>query len=116
MAQPVSPGWGQVAAEVELLTANAPPDPVVMRGDRGFFGYADFTDTYGSRVRVYQSSGAGDGPEPGLSFVWLAIDGAEGMAPPGQAHSHLDRAQAGRLVRAFTIWLAQIEEAEEGSG
>lgn len=106
-------GWDDVSGLVERLTAAAPPDPTTMRGDRGFFGYADFTDGDGMRVRVYQSSALGGGPAPGLSFVWLAVDAAEASAEHGKAHAHLDRQQAGRLVRALVTWLDQVEEAEE---
>lgn len=106
--------WNEVASAVELLTADAPPDPVTMRGDRGFFGYADLTDDDGNRVQVYQSSAIGDGPEPGLSFVWLAIGASESHTDihAERAAAHLDREQAGRVARALLTWLAQVEEGE----
>jgi hypothetical protein len=104
-----SADWDDVLQAVERLTGDDPPDLVAPTNDRGFLGYADIIDSYGGQVRVYQSSSAeGD-------YVWLNVDASEWLNSPDVARvsvasSHLDRAQAARVVRGLTRWLADTDD------
>lgn len=107
-----SADWDDVMQVVERLAAG-PDDTVAPTNDRGFLGYADLTDSYGGRVRVYESSSA-EGPH-----VWLNVDASEWNTAPDVARtavasSHLDREQTARVVRGFVRWLAQTDDDGEG--
>jgi hypothetical protein len=93
---------------------------------RGFTVYAEFTDSYGSRIRVQESSSA-EGPR-----VWVFADHAEPPALPEkfarrlhgvdldelaaflEPSPHLDVEQARRLRDALDAFIT--EHGEDGDG
>lgn len=75
---------------------------ITPRGDRGFHQYGeDQHCTYGTRIRVYESSAA-SGPH-----VWLALyeSAPLDMACAG---AHLNETQARELIARLQAWLDEI--------
>lgn len=109
------------------IVAPAEPTRAETVSERGFGGYAKFTDSYGAEVKVTQSSNAsGD-------YVWIFIRGGEGnrdydaekilcceqginwQSGTGpkvytDAATHLSLEDAKRVRDALTNWITDIEE------
>lgn len=66
--------------------------------ERGFVIYDEFTDTYGGRVRVQQSSVATE------SRCWIFIETAEPVGTPG---AHLNIEQAKRVRDALDAFISE---------
>lgn len=78
-------------------------------GDRGFhtYGEAPLRCTYGTSIRVYESSSA-EGPH-----VWLLAQQDSAILKSGnagEAHAHLNEEQARELVARVQAWLDEIPE------
>lgn len=75
---------------------------------RGFSGYLELVDTYGSRVRVQQSSAAF------VARCWVFIE-APKDGPPGSLTSdgsgHLSVSQARRVRDALDAFITDAEQA-----
>jgi hypothetical protein len=65
--------------------------------ERGFDIYARITDTYGTEIRVQESSSA---EEP---RVWLFVS--------GENSAHLNREQVERLIAALNVWMERETHA-----
>jgi hypothetical protein len=75
---------------------------IVVRSDRGFHGYTEFTDTYGATVKVYESSAAMQ------DCVWVSFKG--GGVTDNDGAAHLNKEQAVELIAALQLWISDIEE------
>lgn len=79
---------------------------------RGFRIYSEFTDLYGTRIKVQESSLATK------KAVWIfrsnPNDGqpVAGSDKPSCMDPHLSVAQAKRLIRALQIWLKEVADFE----
>lgn len=75
---------------------------------RGFADYATFTDTYGAKVVVRQSSAAT------VDRVWIFVDHPS-RSDDGtwKAAAHLSTAQARVVVAALQEWLETAEDDPE---
>jgi hypothetical protein len=90
-------------ARLRIALGMAPAEPLNRSGNvRGFTTYDKFTDTYGSSVRVHQSSAAA-GPH-----CWIFCTAGH---PADQATApHLDVAQARRVRHALGAFIAEHGE------
>lgn len=68
---------------------------------RGFFQYAELTDTYGATVRVKESSSAEE------AKVWIFSEGGAVNGNKGAAHLSLE--QAKQVRDALTEWIKDQE-------
>jgi len=79
---------------------------ITKRNDRGFHQYGkDSTCTYGTTIRVYESSSA-EGPH-----LWLELQNGDELmrkAITGYASAHLNQQQAEYLIRRLQTWVDEI--------
>lgn len=71
--------------------------------ERGFSGYLELVDTYGSTVRVQQSSAAF------VARCWLFVDGPKGNPGFGDGSAHLSVEQARRVRDALSVFIDDAE-------
>lgn len=70
------------------------------RTARGFPIYSEFTDSYGSRIRVQKSSAAL------IDAVWIFCDKHDGT---GEFTPHLTVAQAKRMIRGLQKFVDEVQ-------
>lgn len=75
--------------------------------NRGFGVYADFVDSYGAKIAVYESSAATD------YCVWVAARG--GSLTDNNAAMHLTREEATELRDGINAWLSEVPALEQES-